>query len=168
MGESRLTKSFRSEAELTEFAGEFARAARAFERRTLLIGLRGELGSGKTAWTRAMLRGLGYAGRVPSPTYTLLEQYALDGLTVVHLDLYRVASESELEHLGVRDWLGQPAVWVVVEWPERAPQLLARCDLVLTFAERVPGTRDVVFDAATDAGIHTLQHSCHELLNNDR
>lgn len=104
-----------------------------------------------------MLRGLGYAGRVPSPTYTLLEHYALDGLAVVHLDLYRLGGDDELENLGLRDWLADPACWVVLEWPERAPALLARCDLILDFAEAGASGRSIVANAAGDAGIAALR-----------
>jgi tRNA threonylcarbamoyladenosine biosynthesis protein TsaE len=117
----------------------------------------GELGSGKTTWARALLRGLGYKGRVPSPTYTLLEHYALDGLTVVHLDLYRLTGDAELENLGLRDWLADPTVWMLVEWPERAPSLLVRCDLVIAFAEWADGGRRVRVRAATEAGIEALR-----------
>ena len=62
---------------------------------------------------------------MPSPTYTLLEQYACGELAVVHLDLYRLRGDDELENLGLRDWLAEPRRWIVVEWPERAPQLAA-------------------------------------------
>lgn len=122
-----------SEAALTDTAGAIARRWSDGGCVPLLIGLHGELGSGKTTWVRAMLRGLGYAGRVPSPTYTLLESYPLTSLTLVHLDLYRLRSADELEPLGVRDWLARSDVWLLVEWPERAPPLQARCDLLLTF-----------------------------------
>lgn len=146
---------FASESELIEFAGAFARAL--VPVRPLVMGLRGGLGSGKTTWARAMLRGLGYAGRVPSPTYTLLEHYALDGLAVVHLDLYRLSGDEELENLGLRDWLADPGCWVVLEWPERAPSLLARCDVVLDFAESASNGRTVVMSAASSAGIEALK-----------
>jgi tRNA threonylcarbamoyladenosine biosynthesis protein TsaE len=48
---------------------------------------------------------MGYSGRVPSPTYTLLEHYRVGDLDVVHMDLYRLQGGEELENLGVRDWL---------------------------------------------------------------
>ena len=96
-------------------------------------------------------------GRVPSPTYTLLEQYACGELAVVHLDLYRLRGDDELENLGLRDWLAEPARWIVVEWPERAPQLAARCDLMLEFAVTGPGARRVTVTAGTDLGIEALK-----------
>lgn len=156
MGEPELTHDLRTEAELVDSAGVFALRLRAAGCGRLLIGVRGDLGAGKTTWVRAMLRGLGYRQRVPSPTYTLLEQYVLDGLVVVHLDLYRLAAEAELENLGLRDWLARDDVWVLVEWPERAPRLEERCDLTIAL-EEAGGGRRVRIAARTQAGIAALR-----------
>jgi tRNA threonylcarbamoyladenosine biosynthesis protein TsaE len=164
MGESELVVHFRSESELADFAGETGRRLAAAKRWPLLIGLRGELGAGKTTFVRALLRGLGYEARVPSPTYTLLERYAIGELVVVHLDLYRLASEVELENLGLRDWLETPATWVLIEWPDRAPELARRCDLLLTLEEKEPGTRRLTLSAGTQAGIAALRDSHDERL----
>ena len=120
------------------------------------MGLRGDLGTGKTTWVRALLRGLGYTGRVPSPTYTLLEHYAVGDRDVLHLDLYRLGSEDELENLGIRDWLGRPRAWLLVEWPERAPRLAAGCDLLLDFAFAPQLGRNVTFTPQTTAGVAAL------------
>lgn len=146
-----------SEAALTETAARIARAWRAGAVAPLLVGLTGPLGSGKTTWARAMLRGLGYEGRVPSPTYTLLEDYRLAGLTVVHLDLYRLAAAEELEYLGVRDWLEDPRVWLLVEWPERSPPLAERLDLTLALAATAPEARRVEVTALAAAGQRALE-----------
>ena len=168
MGEPELTKSFRTEAELIDSAGQFARRLQSAGVRPLVIGLAGTLGSGKTTWARAMLRGLGYRGRVPSPTYTLLEQYDVADLTVVHLDLYRLTGDVELENLGLRDSLADPNTWVVFEWPERAPGLAKRCDLILEFADIGDSARRVTLRGTTSAGIEVLEHSRHAGFNNDR
>lgn len=168
MGESNCIIDFRSEAELVDFAGKAARRVRDAKRWPLLVGLRGELGAGKTTWVRALLRGLGYAGRVPSPTYTLLEHYDVGGLIVVHLDLYRLASEGELENLGLRDWLAAPATWVLVEWPDRAPSLAADADLMLQLDDRGGSHRKLSTGATTSAGIEVLQHCREACLNYDR
>jgi tRNA threonylcarbamoyladenosine biosynthesis protein TsaE len=156
MGEPELSAALDSEQEFAALAASFARTLHAQRARPLVLGLHGDLGSGKTTWVRAMLRGLGYAGRVPSPTYTLLEQYELEGLTVVHLDLYRLRGADELENLGLRDWLAEQNVWIAVEWPERAPQLAERCDLVLAFAVTSRGGRRVTISAGTGLGILAL------------
>jgi tRNA threonylcarbamoyladenosine biosynthesis protein TsaE len=152
MGEPPVKLTFRSEAELARGAGEAARRWFRIGVRPLLIGLGGDLGSGKTTWVRAMLRGLGYEGRVPSPTYTLLEQYAIEDLTIVHVDLYRLAAGEELENIGVRDWLAESDLWMLVEWPERAEPLFTRCDLMLEIAVVDSSTRSVTAVARTEAG----------------
>lgn len=166
MGESALTIELDSEPALAARAAQLAQALRAARMWPLVLGLRGDLGSGKTTWVRAMLRGLGHGGRVPSPTYTLLEHYALGELTVIHLDLYRLRGDAELENLGVRDWLEDAARWLLVEWPERAPQLAERCDLVLELVVMPAGGRRVTAMARTTAGIEALNLLRHGSFNN--
>ena len=166
MGKPLLSAELESEPAFTALAATVARGLRADGPLPLVLGLTGDLGSGKTTWVRAMLRGLGHVGRVPSPTYTLLEQYSFGPLTVVHLDLYRLRGEDELEHLGLRDWLAEPNCWIAVEWPERAPQLAERCDLELTFAVTGASTRRVTVRAGTSSGIEALTVLRHAGFNN--
>lgn len=96
----------------------------------LVVFLEGDLGAGKTTLTRALVRGLGYRGRVKSPTYGLLEQYEAGGIHVLHLDLYRIADPGELEYLAITDLFG-PQTLLVVEWPERGGQFLPAVDLTI-------------------------------------
>lgn len=93
--------------------------------------LRGELGSGKSTFARALIKAAGHDGAVPSPTYTLVEPYALARTTIYHVDLYRIADEEELRYLG---WNELEHGFRLVEWPERAPGLLSAADLSLTLA----------------------------------
>ncbi len=123
-------------------AGALKAAAR---RGAVVVCLEGELGAGKTTLARGLLRALGHTGRVPSPTYTLVEPYELDGLRVHHLDLYRLADEEELLFLGATDWLDSPGL-TLVEWPARAPGLLAQADLRLTLS-LVPSGRSLAVQA---------------------
>ena len=80
--------------------------------------LTGELGAGKTALARAVLRALGVTEHVPSPTFTLVQAYDTSTLVVRHFDLYRIEAESELDELGLEDALAEGAA--LIEWPERA------------------------------------------------
>jgi tRNA threonylcarbamoyladenosine biosynthesis protein TsaE len=91
-----------------------------------LILLQGELGAGKSSLARAMIRALGHTGTVPSPTYTLIEPYQLEHRQVYHADLYRIADAEELDYLG---WSDLQGAILLVEWPERAPELFQVADL---------------------------------------
>lgn len=106
----------------------------------LVVALQGTLGAGKTTLVRATLRGLGWSGRVPSPTYTLVEQYEVAGLQVAHLDLYRIADPDELDALGARELLSECDV-AFVEWPQRGHGWLPPAGLRVTLALDGDGRR---------------------------
>ena len=115
-----------------------------------IVHLVGELGAGKTTFARALLQRLGVGARVKSPTYSLIESYAVGALAVHHLDLYRIADPGELEWLGLAD-LTAGMHLIVVEWPERAGAALPAADLIVRLAHAGP-QRDVAFLPATARG----------------
>lgn len=96
----------------------------------LQVWLSGDLGAGKTTLVRGMLRGLGYEGRVKSPTYGLVESYAIAGLTVHHLDLYRLTDPEELDFIGLDELIDADSL-LLVEWPERGRGMLPAADLTI-------------------------------------
>jgi len=110
--------------------------------------LEGELGAGKSTFARALIRSMGHKGAVPSPTYTLVEPYELPGRLVYHVDLYRVSDEEELRFLG---WTELDDGLRLVEWPDRAPELLASADLRLVLSYAGSG-RDAVFSGLSTRG----------------
>lgn len=107
------------------WAGRFQRG------RGAVVFLAGDLGAGKTTLARGILRGLGHAGAVTSPTYTLVECYAPGGRAVYHFDLYRLQSAAELETAGLRDALDGESL-VLIEWPERGGDAMPAADFCVT------------------------------------
>ncbi|MCY0388814.1 tRNA (adenosine(37)-N6)-threonylcarbamoyltransferase complex ATPase subunit type 1 TsaE [Robbsia sp. Bb-Pol-6] len=120
----------------------------------LRVHLSGDLGAGKTAFVRATLRALGHAGRVRSPTYTLVEPYALPlahgTLHVHHFDLYRFSDPAEWHEAGFDEYIDRDALHLI-EWPERADGVLGTPDVLLTL-EIVGEARVLHAQAFTDAG----------------
>lgn len=101
------------------------------------VALEGELGAGKSALARAVLKALGVDEEVPSPTFTLVQRYETARLTVAHFDLYRVEREEEIDELGLDEALAEGAA--LIEWPERAgarlPADALHVQLAITGAE---------------------------------
>ncbi len=92
------------------------------------IFLSGDLGTGKTTLVRGLLKGLGFAGRVKSPTYALVESYVISKLHLYHFDFYRFTDPEEWEAAGFRDLFNEANI-CLVEWPEKAMALLPQQDL---------------------------------------
>ncbi len=125
-----------------------------------VLHLQGELGTGKTTLVRGLLRALGYAGRVRSPSSTLLEPYNLSSLHLYHFDFYRFKDRSEWLSSGFREYFN-PASACIVEWPERAAPHLAPPDVELTlhFAGEARGARLVARTPAGESWLSSLRFS---------
>lgn len=127
----------------------------------LYVALSGDLGAGKTTWVRGLLRGLGFAGRVKSPTYNLVESYTLPAFALYHFDLYRFNDPQEWDAAGFRDDFNAATV-CLVEWPERAAGLLPPADIQLSlgFVEGREG-REARMTATSSKGRACLNAAWH-------
>jgi len=149
-----------SDSSATELLGTaLARAFLRARRGGAVLYLRGELGAGKTTCVRSLLRALGVAGPIHSPTYTLVETYELPAFDCVHVDLYRIQGVIEVDELGLRDYLGDSLV--LVEWPEKGSNALppADLDLVLHYADEA---RRAELTARTGRGTEWLDELGHD------
>ncbi len=120
------------------------------------VYLIGDLGAGKTTLVRGIARGLGYSGRVTSPTFTLMNQYATHP-PIVHLDFYRLESPDSVEDLGLEDYCNRDAV-TLIEWPQIAlealPNPLMKVEIDLIDGDYTCG-REVTI---------TVDHSAKEII----
>ena len=116
----------------------------------LRVYLHGDLGSGKTTLARGLVHGLGFPGRVKSPTYALVELYALSRLDLYHFDFYRFSDPKEWRDAGFSEYFNDASV-CLVEWPEKAAGLLpvADLDIALEFAD---SGRDLSISAGSESG----------------
>ncbi len=124
----------------------------------LVVWLDGDLGAGKTTLARALLRGLGHAGPVKSPTYTLVEVYVVSSIYLYHFDFYRFNEPEEFEDAGLGEYFREDSV-CLVEWPEKAAGFVPEADLAIVFrfaTETPEGGRILDLSARSEAGRQCL------------
>ncbi len=131
--------------------------------RDCFIALHGELGVGKTSFTRHLLHALGVQGRVKSPTYAVVEPYSLlpraghaHALDIWHFDFYRFNDPREWEDAGFRELFSSPGL-KIAEWPEKAAAMLPAADLELHIALQDDGVRTLRLVAGSACGRQLLQ-----------
>lgn len=131
----------------------------------LVIFLQGELGTGKTTLTRAMIQAMGFEGPIKSPTFTLVEPYEDLKPAVYHFDLYRLVEPEELEWMGFRDYLSTGGI-CLIEWPEKGQGFLPKADLRIVIEHAKIG-RNIEFIAESIEGKQCLAKlvACMESLS---
>ena len=94
-----------------------------------VVFLDGELGTGKTTLVKEIIFALGVKEKVKSPTFTIIEPYELNNENIYHVDLYRIIDPSELEIIGLREYLNESNAIIFIEWPEKGYGYLKKFDL---------------------------------------
>jgi tRNA threonylcarbamoyladenosine biosynthesis protein TsaE len=146
-----LTRYLAAESDTLALGGAMAHGLRG----GMVIYLSGELGAGKTSLARGILRRLGYAGRIKSPSYPLVEVYAFSSLYLYHFDFYRFKNADEWSDTGFREYFHGGSV-CLVEWPERAGGHLPRADIHIRMRLAGEG-RDASLDAYSRVGSECLE-----------
>lgn len=161
-----ITHYCRQEADTAQLAQRFAniisKGLKHNPKSHLNIALEGDLGAGKTAFARYLIQGLGYAGKVKSPTYTLCEPYSLQADTtqysVHHFDLYRMRDPLEWQEAGFAEYFDMPG-FCLIEWPEKAEGTLPAFDIQIAIT---PGgdenERTITMRAFSKNGLSLLQN----------
>ena len=126
----------------------------------LHLSLIGDLGAGKTTFTRYLLKALGHTGKVKSPTYTLCEPYQLAinsrEFSLHHFDLYRMRYAEEWLDAGFRDTFSNPGI-CIVEWPEKAEGTLPATDAELHLTMNDDESRELIIKATSSNGKALLE-----------
>jgi len=148
---SQFTRTLADEADTLEFGQMLAARILA----GLTIYLNGELGAGKTTLARGILRGLGYQGKVKSPTFTLVEVYSLPAFELFHFDFYRFTNPNELAQAGFRDHFTPQSV-CLIEWPCKAIGL-PEADLIIQLNVQDQG-RIAILHAPSELGKSCLPY----------
>ena len=125
----------------------------------MVIYLIGALGCGKTTFARGILGGLGHAGKVRSPTFTLVELYKFSKLYLYHFDFYRFEDPRELDDAGFREYFNAASV-CLVEWPEKAAGHLPAADVTVALRHEGDGRR-VEMAGHTEAGRRCIAQLGH-------
>ena len=133
-----------SASELSRFGEDLGRQLRA----PAVVGLSGELGTGKTTLVQAICRGLGARARATSPTYALVHHYEAGAVAVYHVDCYRLRQPDEARDLGFDDMVREVAI-ILIEWPERAGAWVPPLDRHFHLSYDIDPARRVVQEMAT-------------------
>ena len=131
-----------SPLETRRFGESLSRVLRAGD----VLLLYGDLGAGKSEFTRGLAKGLGVSGPVSSPSFTILNVYEEGRIPLFHFDWYRIGDESELTDMGLDEYVGGDGV-ALIEWHERAPYLIPETALEVKLEPQEDGSRRITFIA---------------------
>jgi tRNA threonylcarbamoyladenosine biosynthesis protein TsaE len=149
MREVFKTKTSHATRHLGEILGRELQIARP-KKHAFCIALSGDLGSGKTLFTKGIAHGLGIRTTVNSPTFVLMKRYPIRGANFKnfwHIDCYRIKNQKELLVLGIADILKDPGNIVAVEWPEKIKKYIPKHGIFISFEHRSPRERALTMRA---------------------
>jgi tRNA threonylcarbamoyladenosine biosynthesis protein TsaE len=132
-----MKRSIATLNDLSIIARDVLNALPSYEHQATLLGLSGDLGSGKTAFTKELAKALGVSVEVTSPTFVIEKRYATSDTrfpSLVHIDAYRLSKSAELDRLRFRETIASPGRIVVIEWPELVADALPEGIPIIQFS----------------------------------
>jgi len=136
----------RNSQQTIEFAQRFAKKLRGGE----VIGLIGELGSGKTTFIKGLAEGLRVDETITSPTFVILKSYpgriGDKKIEFIHIDAYRIESLDDIKSVGVEDYLGRDDIIVAVEWAEKIKKILPKDTIYIQFKHKSQNQRGIILE----------------------
>jgi len=135
-------------SELETFAERFISSIKPHKEKAVLIGLKGNLGAGKTTFVQKCAHALGIIGHITSPTFVILKKYPIQKSdfpfdTLMHIDAYRLEGGKELIPLGIQEELENPKNLILLEWPERVEDVLPKKYQTVSFEVAGDDIRDI-------------------------
>jgi len=116
-----------------------------------IIGLSGDLGSGKTSFTQGLAKALGVKDYITSPTFVIMKIYSLKNKKyqkikrIIHIDAYRLSTNAEIEALGIQDFFNQKGNLIIVEWPENIIKFLPKQIKIIKFSSEGEDKKKIFF-----------------------
>ena len=144
-----MTYRVTSDVETAEFGRQLAEKLTQLNKKRAYIAMRGEMGVGKTVFTRGFVSYFGHAN-VKSPTYTIVNEYRPAGKRIYHFDLYRIEDGDDLESIGYHDYVESDA-YCIVEWSERVPEYIPEDAITVTISRvsEDEAARDIHLEGVT-------------------
>ena len=144
-----MTYRVTSDVETAEFGRKLAEKLTQLNKKRAYIAMRGEMGVGKTVFTRGFVSYFGHAN-VKSPTYTIVNEYRPMGKRIYHFDLYRIEDGDDLESIGYHDYVESDA-YCIVEWSERVPEYIPEDAITVTISRvsEDEASRDIHLEGVT-------------------
>jgi len=141
-----MKKITKSEKETFDFAQDFARKLKGGE----TIGLVGDLGAGKTIFTKGLAKGLGVKQTIASPTFVLMKVCPIQNSklkikNLVHIDSYRIKNKNDLISLGVEEYIDRDDAIVVIEWADRVKKILPKKTKFIKLSNKIGDKREIVY-----------------------
>ena len=122
----------------------------------IIVGINGELGSGKTVFVRSLIRSYNRNEKVKSPTFSLVEEYKFKKINIIHIDLYRI-KKNEKNYLNYPDYISENSL-IIIEWVKNDKKIMLKSDIIIEINIMEKDQREIKIDAISIKGKRIIQN----------